>query len=110
FLKLFHANHEELLTLRGLLPAVAALALLLKLFAAAVALQLLRRAGLIEAPVLAKLLLAWLLIAAAIFTLLRISLPTSAVPSGSLAAAVPLLLPLTQLLLAPLALASHRHR
>lgn len=110
FLKLIHSSHGQLMALRDFLPVVAALALASKLLAAAAALLFLRQSRLIDARALTKLLLAWLVLAAAAFVLLRISLPAAAVPSRSLAAAVPLLLPLTQLLLAPLALASHRHR
>jgi hypothetical protein len=110
FLKLAHASQPEILAIRGLMPGAAAFVLMLKLLAAGGTLYLLRRRGRVAATDLVKLVAVWLLIAAASFGLLRALVPDTLLPGGSLALAVALLLPFTQLALAPLVLTSIRHR
>jgi hypothetical protein len=72
--------------------------------------RILNRRRLVPAGVLRGALTVWLLGAAGLFGLLYRLLPSDRVPLSALVLGIVLALPLTRLALAPLALASNRHR
>jgi hypothetical protein len=105
---LANARSRELLW--ALLPALATVAILLKLLAAGVAALEVRRQGLLETHELAKLLGLWLLTTLGLIALLLWLIPGGLVPAWLLICGVVLEIPLARLIAAPLALAWNRHR
>jgi hypothetical protein len=97
-------------TFHTLLPWLAAAAVVLKAAAAGWALREAARRRLVPARVLVGLPVAWLVVAAGLFALLRWLVPSGLLPASGLVLGIVLLLPLTRLALAPLALAWNRHR
>jgi hypothetical protein len=97
-------------TSHALLPWLAAAAVVLKAVTAGWSLREVARRRLVPARVLVGLPAAWLLVAAGLFALLRWLMPSGLVPASGLVLGVVLVLPLTRLALAPLALAWNRHR
>ncbi len=93
-----------------LLPWLAGAAFLLKILAAAWSLHALRRRRLIPSGVLRAMLAIWLALAAALFAALYALLPDTWFSVPGVVLGIVLLLPLTRLALAPLALSWNRHR
>lgn len=96
--------------LAGYLPMLALSLALLKGAVATGALIALRRLNLVSAPTLLRFLSIWPLVAVVFGTLLRWLLPTDPIPTHYIVLGVFLYMPLTPLLLAPLALHKNRHR
>jgi len=92
------------------LPWLLAEVAVLKLALAGWALRAIRRQGLVDGPLLKRLLLGWLLAAAGLLLLLGWLLPAEIAPWYLLLPCVVLALPLLRISLAPLALAWNRHR
>jgi hypothetical protein len=93
-----------------LLPWLAGTAVLLKILAATWSLRALRRRRLIPSGVLWRMLSIWLAFAAGSFAALYALLPDNWFSVPGVVLGIVLLLPLTRLALAPLALAWNRHR
>lgn len=93
-----------------MLPWLAGAAVVLKSLAAIWSLSTLRRRELIPSRVLWGALVIWLTLAAGLFAALHALLPPDLFSVPVVVLAIVLLLPLTRLALAPLALAWNRHR
>jgi hypothetical protein len=93
-----------------LLPWLAGAAVVLKSLAAAWSFRALRRRQLIPPPVLWGILLIWLTLAAGLFAALYALIPVEWFSVSGVVLSIMLLLPLTRLALAPLALSWNRHR
>ncbi len=93
-----------------LLPWLAGAAVALKALLAFRVSQILVRRNLIATNIVRGFLAVWILCAAGLLSLLYWLLPHDYVPVSALVLAIAMFLPLTRLLLAPLALAWNRHR
>ena len=93
-----------------LLPWLAGMTVVLKVVLAFRVSQILVRRGVVATNIVQAALAVWILSAAGLFGLLFWLLPSDHVPASALVLALALFLPLTRLLLAPLALAWNRHR
>jgi hypothetical protein len=93
-----------------LLPWLASMTVTLKGLSAFRVSQILVRRGLIATNIVRGFLAVWILSTAGLLSLLYWQLPSDYVPVSALVLAIALFLPLTRLLLAPLALGWNRHR
>jgi hypothetical protein len=105
-----HRHPEYWENIRTVLPWVLGLLILCRLFVASWALHNVVRRHLMEGKTVRRWLIAWLLVAAALFGLLAYAVPTEIVPLHYVAFAVVLSLPMTRLAASPLVLAWNRHR
>ena len=97
-------------TFTGLLPWLAGVVVVLKSQTAAWSLSRLKRDARIPSRVLIGVLAAWGTLAIGLLVVLRWLMPGDVVPFAGLVIGITLLLPLSRLALAPLALAWNRHR
>lgn len=104
----YHSAYGPIL--KRLLPWLAGAAVVLKSLAAVWSLSTLRRRELIPGGVLWGALVIWLTLAASLFAALYALLPSDCFSVPVVVLGIVLLLPLTRLALAPLALAWNRHR
>jgi hypothetical protein len=109
-LALWNTDLERRERVRSALPWIAGAAIALKIMVAAWAAQALVRRGEITSQMAVRTLLVWCAFAAALFTLLVWLIPAELVPPYDLALGVTLLIPLSRLAIAPLALGWNRHR
>ncbi len=93
-----------------LLPWLAGVAVALKALLAFRIAQILVRRSLVSTTIVRGILVVWILCAAGLFFLLYWLLPSGNVPVSALVLGIVWLLPLTRLLLVPLALGWNRHR
>jgi len=100
-------RQEQILSV---LPWAAASAVVLKFLVAGWALRVLHRRGELGTKTVMKLLGAWSLVATSLFVVLVWLIPSDVVPLYGLALGVALFVPLTRLVIAPLALGWNRHR
>jgi len=105
---LIHPEYHERVRVVG--PWLMALAVALKLLAAALAVRALRRRRLVSDRTLAAFAFAWLAIAATLFGLLTWVIPGEVVATTAIAMGIVLIMPLARLSAMPLALAWNRHR
>lgn len=94
----------------GLLTWLASGAVVLKCLAAAWALILIRRKAVVPFHVVIGTLAAWSALAIGLLMVLRELIPREIMPMSGLVLGIALLLPLTRVALAPLALSWNRHR
>lgn len=110
FYLLLAAHPEYRPPFTSMLPWLAIAAVLLKIRAALWSLHELRRIGLIPSRVLRAMLAIWFALAIGSFAALYALLPKDWFSVPGVVLAIVLLLPLTRLALAPLALSWNRHR
>jgi hypothetical protein len=104
-------EHPEYLDdLLVVVPWVLASAAALKLLVAGWSLRALCRRRLVAAPLMTRLLIAWVVTAACLIALIHWLVPGNLAPSYLVVSCVVLVLPLVRISLAPLALAWNRHR
>jgi hypothetical protein len=105
---LIHPEYHERIRVVG--PWLMAAAVALKLLTAALAIRALRRRRLVSDRTLAGFALAWIVIAATLFGLLRWVIPGEVVATTAIAMGIVLIMPLARLSAMPLALSWNRHR
>ena len=92
------------------LPWIAGVAIAVKILSARWAMQTLCRHGEITTGMAVRTLLIWCAVVAALFGILVWRVPVGLVPTYGMALGVVLLIPVSQLAIAPLALGWNRHR
>ena len=95
---------------RDALPWIAGVAIAVKILSARWAMQTLCRHGEITTGMAVRTLLIWCAVVAALFGILVWLVPVGLVPTYGMALGVVLLIPVSQLAIAPLALGWNRHR
>jgi hypothetical protein len=105
-----HNHAETWETFRAMLPWLLALLIACRLLAASWVVRKAIRRRLLDEKTVLCWLVAWLLLAVALFGLLACVVPTEVVPLHYVAFAVVLSLPMTRLAASPLVLAWNRHR
>lgn len=101
------ATHDTVL---AILPPLLAIVFLCKLLATFWAMREVLKRKLVQPTTMVGWAVAWVLLAAALFTMLALTIPTERVPIPYLAAGVLFAMPMARLTATPLALSWNRHR